>query len=47
VWFELRLIGSPQAEACATQAVNTPQRNSTQQVDIAEQIHHALGGVEV
>jgi hypothetical protein len=42
VWFELRLIDASQAEACATQGVHTPQRDSAQQADIAEQICHAL-----
>ena len=30
-----------QAEACATQDLHTPQRNSTQQADIVEKIHPA------
>ncbi len=31
-----------QAEACATQDLHAPRRNSTQQIDIPEQIHPAF-----
>ena len=42
VWFEWRLIDASQAEACATQGVHTPQHESTQQPDTADEICHAL-----
>jgi hypothetical protein len=42
VWFESPIINAPQAEACATQDLLTPQRESTQQPDIAENICHAF-----
>jgi hypothetical protein len=31
-----------QAEACATQCPHTPQRDSTRQADIGNQIDHSL-----
>ncbi len=42
MWFELCLIDSTQAEACAARDLHTSQRNSTQHAEIAEHIHHAL-----
>src|SRR6266478_8137189 len=39
----MRPIDGTQAEACATQDGHTPQRDSTQQAYIVEQIYHALG----